>query len=85
MDGFVRYAQVVQIGSQAAYSGMEPMPNGQAWITLENVILFCVSFASDAAVKALIQRWPYHAIDQVVHTQMSAQRITEDRAFVGVS
>ena len=31
----------------------------------------------------LIQRWPYHAIDQVVHIQVSARRITEDRALVG--
>jgi hypothetical protein len=62
------------------------MPIGQAWITLESVILFGVSFAlSEAALKALIQRWPYHAIDQVVHIQVSPRRITEDRAFVGVS
>lgn len=45
-----------------------------------------VSFAlSEAAAIATIQRWPYHPIDQVVHTQMSARLITEDRAFVRVS
>jgi hypothetical protein len=79
LDGFIFYAQRMQVRCEAAAECVPPVPHGESLIALELMALGLVLFLGLAANRASVQGWK----DHTAHKVIQVERLSVPRKSLG--